>query len=77
MRLRLYFPCSLNVKKVYIQRQLLIPDDKVYPESAQALPSKGNYSTSYHGRSLTLIYSHLVDDEKKNVENESFENYLA
>ena len=76
MQLRMYFPCSLNAKKVYIQRQRLIPDDKVYPESAQTLSSKNIYSTSYNGRSMILIYSHFIGDEKKGLDN-NFENYLA
>jgi hypothetical protein len=32
-------PYSLNAKQVYIQRRILIPDDKVYPESAKPLKS--------------------------------------
>jgi hypothetical protein len=77
VRLQLYFSCSLNAQKVYIQRRQLIPDDKVYPESAQALSTtKIIYSTSYHDGSLILIHSHLVGDEKREIDNENLENYL-
>ncbi|KAI9462879.1 hypothetical protein BJY52DRAFT_1255768 [Lactarius psammicola] len=50
-------PCGLAIlvrkpcREVYIQRRRLIPDDKVYPESAEKLKIRiQNYSTSYHGR---------------------------
>ena len=54
----IFFSCSLNAKKVYIQRQRLIPDDRVYAEPAKAKPSaKITYCTSYHDRSMILTFS--------------------
>ncbi|KAI9444046.1 hypothetical protein H4582DRAFT_2095391 [Lactarius indigo] len=76
-------PCGLAIlvrkpcREVYVQRQRLITDDKVYPESAQTLSSnKIKYSTSFHGRSMILIYYHLVVDKRKD-KSENFEYYLA
>jgi hypothetical protein len=75
MRLRVYPSCSLNAKQVFAQRRRLIPDDKVYPESAQPLKTiDTEYGTSYHGRSVMLIYFHLVEDKKDGI---TFELYLA